>query len=153
MHEFKSVSVHSLALIIFNFFFPELDALMRSSLPPALVPFFLSRIVGPTLIRLLKLWAILLRNSSAAFVEQSTAVDFLETIETLIVSSTTSPVVRNRLLHVLGDVVHNHPTREHSHLLGDVRDSCALKEESFRRLWIAVKPADAPEQVHPSRHR
>ncbi|KAJ6600375.1 hypothetical protein DFH09DRAFT_1070184 [Mycena vulgaris] len=55
-------------------------------------------------------WAILLRNSSDALVSQSTAVDFLETIEALIVSNATSPVVRNRLLHVLRDAVHNHPT-------------------------------------------
>ncbi|KAF7342524.1 Kinase-like protein [Mycena venus] len=79
-----------------------------------------------------RLWAILLRNSSDAFVSQSAAVDFLETIEALIVSNATSPVVRNRLLHVLGDAVHNHPTNK-----------------GFRRLWIAVKPVDAPDQGFP----
>ncbi len=59
-----------------------------------------------------KLWAILLRNSSAAFIAQSTALDFLETIEELIISNATSPVVRNRLLDVLGDAVHSNPTRK-----------------------------------------
>jgi hypothetical protein len=63
----------------------------------------------------IQLWAILLRNSSTEFVAQSTAVDFLETLEALIVSNATSPVVRNRVLHVLGDAVHSNPSREHSH--------------------------------------
>ncbi|KAJ6589745.1 hypothetical protein B0H19DRAFT_241628 [Mycena capillaripes] len=79
-----------------------------------------------------RLWAILLRNSSAAFIVQSTAVDFLETIEAVVVSHTTSPVVRNRLLHVLGDAVHSNPT-----------------QDGFRRLWMAIKPEDAPAQGFP----
>ncbi|KAJ7249862.1 hypothetical protein C8J57DRAFT_685206 [Mycena rebaudengoi] len=77
-----------------------------------------------------RLWAILLRNSSAAFISQSTAADFLETIERLIVSSNTSPVVRHRVLRVLGDAVYSNPTRD-----------------EFCRLWMMVKTDDYPEQV------
>ncbi|KAK6996818.1 kinase-like domain-containing protein [Favolaschia claudopus] len=76
-----------------------------------------------------RLWAILLRNSSAAFIFQSTAVDFLETIEELISSNTTSPVVRNRVISVLGDAVLSNPAHG-----------------AFRRLWMTVKPPGAPDQ-------
>ncbi|KAJ7731570.1 hypothetical protein DFH07DRAFT_151335 [Mycena maculata] len=80
-----------------------------------------------------RLWAILLRNSSAAFIAQSTAVDFLETIEALIKSPQTSLVVRHRVLRVLGDAVFSNPTRV-----------------AFRLLWVKVKPDDQPD--HGSRY-
>ncbi|KAJ6480431.1 kinase-like domain-containing protein [Mycena sanguinolenta] len=79
-----------------------------------------------------RLWAILLRNSSTEFIMQSTAVDFLETLEALIVSNATSPVVRNRVLHVLGDAVYSNPNAE-----------------AFHRLWMIVKSQDAPDQGSP----
>ncbi|KAF8158810.1 hypothetical protein K438DRAFT_1986223 [Mycena galopus ATCC 62051] len=79
-----------------------------------------------------RLWAILLRNSSTEFIAQSTAVDFLETIQALIVSNATSPVVRNRVLHVLGDAVYSNPSYD-----------------AFRRFWMTVKPSDAPDQGAP----
>jgi hypothetical protein len=119
MHEFKSVYLQPLAatslilLFLFLFLIVVVDAQMRSSPLPGW--FALPLIMPGSLTLLPRLWAILLRNSSAEFVAQSTAVDFLETIEALIVSSATSPVVRNRLLRVLGDVVYNHSTREPCH--------------------------------------
>ncbi|KAJ7266466.1 hypothetical protein B0H12DRAFT_161913 [Mycena haematopus] len=79
-----------------------------------------------------RLWAILLRNSSTEFISQSTAVDFLETIQALVASSATSPVVRNRVLHVLGDAVYSNPN-----------------VEGFHGLWMTVKPPDAPDQGSP----
>ncbi|KAF7378185.1 Kinase-like protein [Mycena sanguinolenta] len=79
-----------------------------------------------------RLWAILLRNSSTEFIAQSTGVDFLETLQALIASNATSPVVRNRVLHVLGDAVYNNPDAE-----------------AFHRLWMNVKPQDAPDQGSP----
>jgi hypothetical protein len=86
------------------------------------------------------LWAILLRNSSDAFVVQSTAVDFLETIERLIVSNATSPVVRNRLLHVLGDVVYKHPTGELSHSRGENPSSRSYKTTGFVGYGLQSSP-------------
>ncbi|KAJ6568062.1 hypothetical protein DFH09DRAFT_438539 [Mycena vulgaris] len=79
-----------------------------------------------------RLWAILLRNSSAAFITQSTAADFLEAIEALIISNKTSPVVRHRVLRVLGDAVCSNPTRQ-----------------AFRMLWIKVKPDDQADEGSP----
>ncbi|KAK6996812.1 hypothetical protein R3P38DRAFT_1960632 [Favolaschia claudopus] len=77
-----------------------------------------------------RLWAIMLRNSSAAFIFQSTAVDFLATIEELILSNTTSSLVRNRVTSVLGDAVLSNPAHG-----------------AFRRLWMTVKPPGAPDQT------
>jgi hypothetical protein len=48
-----------------------------------------------------KLWAVMLRNSSESFIFQSTARKFLDTLEELINSSRTSPVVRERVLYVV----------------------------------------------------
>ncbi|KAJ6587627.1 hypothetical protein DFH09DRAFT_976946 [Mycena vulgaris] len=76
-----------------------------------------------------RLWAILLRNSSAAFITQSTAVDFLESVEAIITSKRTSHVLRQRVLRVLGDAVFSNPTHE-----------------AFRTLWLAVRPDDQPSQ-------
>ncbi|KAF7299457.1 Kinase-like protein [Mycena indigotica] len=79
-----------------------------------------------------RLWAILLRNSSTAFISQSAAPDFLDSVAELLVSPRTSPVVRHRVLRVLGDAVWNNPTKE-----------------PFRRLWLSVKPVEEPEQGSP----
>jgi hypothetical protein len=49
----------------------------------------------------LQLWAIMLRNSSDTFIIQCTSRKFLDTIEELLSSSRTSPVVRERLLEVV----------------------------------------------------
>ena len=43
----------------------------------------------------------MLRNSSEIFISQSTSRKFLDTIEDLLSSSRTSPVVRERLLEVV----------------------------------------------------
>jgi hypothetical protein len=48
-----------------------------------------------------QLWAIMLRNCSDVFVSQSMNRKFLETIEDLLTSPKTSPVVRERLLDVV----------------------------------------------------
>lgn len=48
-----------------------------------------------------QLWAIMLRNSSDTFISQSTTRKFLDTLEDLLSSSKTSPVVRERLLEVV----------------------------------------------------
>ncbi|KAJ7144133.1 hypothetical protein C8R44DRAFT_973798 [Mycena epipterygia] len=76
-----------------------------------------------------RLWAILLRNSSAAFVRQSTSADFLEVIKSLVLSNETSAEVRNMVLRILGDFFYSNPT-------------C----ESLRILWRTVKPNDEPDR-------
>ncbi|KAF7296705.1 Kinase-like protein [Mycena chlorophos] len=79
-----------------------------------------------------RLWAILLRNSSVAFIAQSAASDFLDAVAELLVSPRTSPVVRHRVLRVLGDAVWSNPTKE-----------------PFKRLWLSVKPPEEPDQGSP----
>lgn len=56
---------------------------------------------NPRLTAGLKLWAIMLRNSNELFIAQSTSRKFLDTLEDLLSSSRTSPVVRERLLEVV----------------------------------------------------
>jgi hypothetical protein len=44
----------------------------------------------------------MLRNSSETFISQSTSRKFLDTIEDILMSSRTSPVVRERLIDIVG---------------------------------------------------
>ncbi|KAK0236832.1 hypothetical protein EDD85DRAFT_589360 [Armillaria nabsnona] len=48
-----------------------------------------------------RLWAIMLRNSTETFISQSTSKKFLGTLEDVIMSPRTSPVVRERVLGVI----------------------------------------------------
>ncbi|KAJ8083200.1 Rho guanine nucleotide exchange factor [Marasmius tenuissimus] len=48
-----------------------------------------------------RLWAIMLRNSTDAFISQSISQKFLDTLENLCFSRRTNPVVRERVLDVL----------------------------------------------------
>jgi hypothetical protein len=48
-----------------------------------------------------QLWAIMLRNSSELFIHQCMSRKFLDCIEDTITKSTTSPVVKERMLNVL----------------------------------------------------
>ena len=54
-----------------------------------------------------QLWAIMSRNSSQMFIAEIANRKFLQTVEELITSSGTSPVVRERLLDVVGAVAYN----------------------------------------------
>ena len=54
-----------------------------------------------TQVILTQLWAIMLRNCADVFVWQCAGRKFLETLEDVITSTRTSPVVRERLLEVL----------------------------------------------------
>ncbi|GBE87135.1 hypothetical protein SCP_1003820 [Sparassis crispa] len=78
-----------------------------------------------------RLWAIMLRNSSEIFIWQCTSRKFLDTLEDVITSSRTSPVVRERLLEVLAAAAY------------------ASKDSGFRHLWKKVKPADKPDEGIP----
>lgn len=48
-----------------------------------------------------QLWAIMLRNSTETFINQSTSRKFLDTLEDILVSPRTSPVVRERIMDVV----------------------------------------------------
>ncbi|TFY58730.1 hypothetical protein EVJ58_g6235 [Rhodofomes roseus] len=82
-----------------------------------------------------RLWAIMLRNSSAVFTHQCASRKFLDTLEDTITSSRTSPVVRERLLEVLAAAAY--------------ASSSGSKEAAFRSLWKKVKPADKPDEGIP----
>ncbi|KAJ7656695.1 hypothetical protein B0H17DRAFT_359049 [Mycena rosella] len=81
-----------------------------------------------------RLWAIMLRNSSdtVTFISQSTSRKFLDTLEDLLTSSGTSPVVRERVMDVLAAAAYASGTNA-----------------GFRGLWRRVKPQDKPEEGVP----
>lgn len=81
-----------------------------------------------------RLWAVMLRNSSDTFVIQSTSRKFLETIEDLLSSSHTSPVVKDRLMDVLAAA---------SYASGSEKPDA--NKEGFRNLWKKVKPVNTPD--------
>ncbi|KAJ7656692.1 hypothetical protein B0H17DRAFT_1337923 [Mycena rosella] len=81
-----------------------------------------------------RLWAIMLRNSSDTFISQSTSRKFLDTLEDLLTSSRTSPVVRERVMDVLAAAAYASGTK---------------KDAGFRGLWRRVKPRDKPEEGMP----
>ncbi|KAL1721228.1 hypothetical protein EV715DRAFT_249065 [Schizophyllum commune] len=84
-----------------------------------------------------RLWAILLRNSSETFIAQTTSRKFLDSLEDVLTSSRTSPVVRERLLDVVAAA---------AYASGRTKDG---KNEGFRGLWRKVKPADKPDEGVP----
>jgi len=86
-----------------------------------------------------RLWAIMLRNSSEMFISQSTSRKFLDTIEDLLSSSRTSPVVRERLLEVVAAA---------AYASGSKKDGRSDRE-GFKGLWRRVKPFDKPEEGVP----
>ncbi|KAJ7239958.1 hypothetical protein B0H12DRAFT_72370 [Mycena haematopus] len=76
----------------------------------------------------------MLRNSSETFISQSTSRKFLDTLEDLLTSSRTSPVVRERVMDVLAAAAYA---------------SGSKKDAGFRGLWRRVKPRDKPEEGMP----
>ncbi|KAL0570082.1 hypothetical protein V5O48_011876 [Marasmius crinis-equi] len=71
------------------------------------------------------LWTILLRNSSEAFFRYSTEIKFLDTVEDLIRSPRTSPVVKRRILSVI---------------------AIYRKDLRFQELWKRVKPLEYTDE-------
>jgi hypothetical protein len=65
----------------------------------------------------IQLWAIMLRNLSELFVHQCAKNKFLDTLEDVLTSQRTSPVVREHLLDVLAAAVHA-STGHHRHTMG-----------------------------------
>ncbi|KAF7373431.1 hypothetical protein MSAN_00552700 [Mycena sanguinolenta] len=81
-----------------------------------------------------RLWAIMLRNSTETFISQCTTRKFLDTVEDLLASKYTSPVVRERVMDVLAAAAYA---------------SGPNKDVGFRGLWRRVKPHDKPEEGVP----
>ncbi|KAH9988894.1 hypothetical protein BJV77DRAFT_1019728 [Russula vinacea] len=84
-----------------------------------------------------RLWAIMLRNSSELFVHQCAKSKFLDTLDDVLGSHRTSPVVRERLLDVLAAAAYASTGPSHK------------TESSFRLLWKKVKPAGKPDEGVP----
>ncbi|KAH9959421.1 hypothetical protein BC827DRAFT_503185 [Russula dissimulans] len=84
-----------------------------------------------------RLWALLLRNSSELFVYQCAKTKFLHTIEDVLASQRTSPVVRERLLDVLAAASYASSGVQHEF------------ESSFRLLWRKFKPTGKPDEGIP----
>ncbi|KAK7440071.1 hypothetical protein VKT23_017320 [Stygiomarasmius scandens] len=82
-----------------------------------------------------RLWAIMLRNSSDLFINQTTSRKFLDTLEDLIRNPATNPVVKERVLDVIAAAAY----------------ASASKKDStgFRGLWRRVKSPDKPDEGIP----
>ncbi len=87
------------------------------------------------LILTIQLWAFMLRNSSKFFVHQCTKREFLETLEDVLSSQRTSPIVRENLLDVLAAAAHASSRTSHK------------RESGFAVLLGKFKPAGKPEEV------
>ncbi|THH31973.1 hypothetical protein EUX98_g2255 [Antrodiella citrinella] len=85
-----------------------------------------------------RLWAVLLQNASGIFMTQSTSRKFLDTLEDVIQSPRTSPVVKERLLQVLAAAAYAGSAR-HNH----------LEKDPFRALWRKVKAPNQPDEGIP----
>lgn len=96
-----------------------------------------------------RLWAILLRNASDIFLTQISSRKFIDTLEEVLTSSRTSPVVRERLMEVLAAAAfitssrpNPSPKPEPSPFSLKDRDR---DRDGFRNLWMRLKPADKPD--------
>jgi hypothetical protein len=77
----------------------------------------------------------MLRNSSELFRHQCTKNKFLDTLEGVLTSQRTSPVVRERLFDVLAAAAYASSGTPHKN------------ETGFRSLWRKVKPPGKPDEV------
>ncbi|KXN86678.1 TOM1-like protein 2 [Leucoagaricus sp. SymC.cos] len=78
----------------------------------------------------------MLRNCSEEFVSQSMSRKFLDTIEELLMSPRTSPVVRERLMDVIAAAAYASQSNKND-------------RGGFRGLWRRVKPIDKPDEGMP----
>lgn len=86
-----------------------------------------------------RLWAIMLRNASDIFLAQISQKKFIDTLEDVLTSSRTSPVVRERLMEVLAAAAY---ISSRSQPTGKDKEK---EKEGFRGLWCRLKPADKPD--------
>ena len=83
----------------------------------------------------MQLWAIMLGNSSELFVHQCVESEFMDTVEDVLHSQRTTPLVRERLLEVIAAAAYASSEIWHQN------------ESIFRLLWRKVKPAGMPDMV------
>ena len=76
-------------------------------------------------------------NSSEIFISQSTSRKFLDTLEELLSLSSTSPVVRERVLEVVAAAAY----------ASGIVQGAPYDNVGFRGLWKRVRPLDKPEEV------
>lgn len=77
----------------------------------------------------------MLGNSSELFVHQCVESEFMDTVEAVVHSQRTTPLVRERLLEVIAAAAYASSEIWHEH------------ESTFRVLWRKVKPAGLPDMV------
>ncbi|KAK1235532.1 hypothetical protein PQX77_001236 [Marasmius sp. AFHP31] len=82
-----------------------------------------------------RLWAIMLRNSTDAFIRQSTS-RILEALEELLLSSRADPVVKEGELRALAAAAYDH-------------DTGSKKDTRSRDLWKKVKSEHKPDEDMP----
>ncbi|KAH6911957.1 hypothetical protein BKA70DRAFT_1098583, partial [Coprinopsis sp. MPI-PUGE-AT-0042] len=85
-----------------------------------------------------KLWTIMLRHSTDAFVSQCGQRKFLDTLEDVIKSGQTAPIVKERLLESIAAAAYTSASQRKG-----------SEQDGFRGLWLRVKPADRPDEGIP----
>lgn len=81
----------------------------------------------------LQLWAVMLRNCQAPFLQQSSSKKFIDSVEDCVHSHETSPVVRERLLLIIAGAAAQY----------------GKEYPAFRALWRRVKNKNDPVDVSP----
>ncbi|KAG8889013.1 hypothetical protein FRB98_006061 [Tulasnella sp. 332] len=87
----------------------------------------------PPMLNAARLWAVMFRYRRAPFLKQCSSKKFIESVEDCVFSHTTSPVVQERLILIIGGVAAQH---------GD-------QYPAFRALWRKVKNRYAPKDGIP----
>ena len=87
---------------------------------------------APSQLSAARLWALMLRNSSEIFVHQCVKAKFMDTLEDVLTTQRTSPVVRDRLLDVLAAAAY-----------------ASSATSPFRLLWKKVKSPRRPDEGVP----
>ncbi|KAI0688491.1 hypothetical protein BC835DRAFT_306317 [Cytidiella melzeri] len=103
-----------------------------------------------------RLWAIMIRNCQDTFMVQCSQKKFLETLEDVLQSQKTSPVVRERLIEVLAGAAYSSPRSKASVLvlrlfmITQSADKDGRHDrDGFRGLWRKVKSPDQPDEGIP----
>ena len=94
-----------------------------------------------------RLWAIMLRNCSLSFVKQCTSRKFLDTLEEVLKSKSTTPVVRERLVAVLAAASYASDSGAPTSIFLLSCVPTPVLDSGFRHLWRKVKREDQPEDV------
>lgn len=80
-----------------------------------------------------RLWAFMLRNTSDIFLRETSGRKFMDAVEEVVTNPKTEPVVRERLLDVLGSAVSEYTKGDRKH--------------PYAVLWRKLKSKNQPEQV------